>query len=325
MNAGPNGPPPDQAPPAPPEGHEPAAYYPPPAGGPPPAAAPRRGRGPLIAVVLVVVIVVVVIVGYGVAGYAFAQSKLNTAQASYNAVVDHQNSLTDTVNSLDTKVSATNVSGGTVAELQADRTAFAQVISQSQTAQAQIDTDDPSLVKADAGLKENQWLTVVSKPNLDKASTRIGHLRKALADAKVITADYVQIGTFYQSLVDVVIDIDAVGTAAQAKDIPGATTANNKLKADTDKAISLDKAAGLPAEMDAFLQAVKSLANDFGSLFTAVAAGNTSGINSAEKAIEADVAKVQAIDYTKIEGEIKAFYKPLLDDYNSEIDKANRT
>ena len=32
-----------------------------------------------------------------------------------------------------------------------------------------------------------------------------------------------------------------------------------------------------------------------------------------------------AIDYTKIEGEIKAFYKPLLDDYNSEIDKANRT
>ena len=86
---------------------------------------------------------------------------------------------------------------------------------------------------------------------------------------------------------------------------------------------TLDKAPGLPAEMDTLLHDIQSLATDFSNLINAAAKKDQAAATAAETALQADAAKVEAFDFTKASTEIDAFYKPLIDDYNAEIDKAN--
>ncbi len=307
--------------PAPETPGPPQAYFPPPMGQPgvPPH---RRGAGPLIGIIVVVVIVIVAVLGYGVGGYAYAGAKLNDAQDKYNAVVDHQNTLNDTLKSLDT--SFPDVSGSASASSVTQAKAnVSQMITKSQDAQPQIASDDGSLAAASSSLDQNSWLTVLRKPDIDKAHSRIDHLRKALALAKTLTADYVQVGNFEQALLDVVSDLDDLSAKASASDLTGADTADQKLKADIDKAISLDKAPGLPATMDQLLQALKALGNDFGTLISDAKSGNQAGAQAAENALMADATKIQAIDESKMDTDIKGYYDPLVAQYNSEINAAN--
>jgi hypothetical protein len=335
MNSGPYAPPPSDAPPPSepqgvpgepqpaPEGPAPA-YYPPPAeaAGPPPR--PPRSMGPLIAGIVIVVVLIAAIGGYVVGGFAFAQTRLNSAHTAYNKVVDHENSLTDTVNSAQSQLKALDVSStSTSSSIQTFKTAWSGVISKSQAAQSQIDTDDASLASADSGLHDNSWLTVLSRSELDKYSAKIGHQRKALATAKVLAADYIQIGNFYEAFADVALDFDTLGAKLEASDLSGAAAADEKLKTDAAKAISLDKAPGLPADMDTLLHDITNMATDFTNLINAAAQHNDTAFNTAEKALQADAAKVEAFDFNKASDAIDAFYKPLIDTYNSEIDKAN--
>jgi hypothetical protein len=289
--------------------------------GPPPR---QRSLGPIIAGLVIVVVIIAAIGGYVVGGLAYAQTRLNNAHTTYNKVVDHQNSLTDTVNSAAKQFSGSSVSDtSTSASLQSFKTTMAGVVTKSQQAQPQIESDDASLASADSGLKENQWLTVLSRSELDKESAKIGHERKALAAAKVLTADYVQIGNFYQAFADVLIDFDTLGTKAQAKDLSGAAAASAQLNTDAAKAISLDKAPGLPAEIDTLLHEIQSIGTDFTNLINAAAQNNEAGVTAAENALTSDASKVEAFDFTKAGSEIDAFYQPLIDSYNSEVDKAN--
>lgn len=339
MNAGSPGPPADTPPPelpadaaapaepvaagAPaPESQAPSSYFPPPSGAPP-AAARRGSAGRLVGIVAVVVILIVLVVGYGAGGYLYAGGKLNSANDVYNGVVAHQNALTDTIKSLDTQFP--DVSSASPASVDQARGTVGQMISNSQAAQPQIAADDASLATASASLNENTWLTALRKPDIDKAQTRITHLRNALAVAKTLTADYVQVGNFEQALLNVTTDLEDLGAKAQATDLNGADTADQKLKADVDKATSLDKAPGMPASMDQLMQDLKALANDFGTLITDAKAGDATGAQNAEKALEADAAKLQALDQTKMNSDIKAYYDPLIAQYNAEIDKANST
>jgi hypothetical protein len=308
---------PQPAAPAPP----PYSYSPP----PPAAARPARSMRPLIAVVVAVIVVIVAVIGYAVAGYAYSQSRLNSARNEYNSVVDHQNKLTDAVNSLGNKLTGTNVVNAPSADIKSDQALVTQLISQSQDAQGQIQTDQAMLDKADADLKANSWLTVISKSEIDKSTTRIGHLSKALADAKTITADYVQIGNFYAAFLDMAADFDTVGNTAGSTDITAMGAAIQKLKTDVAKAISLDKAPGLPPELDTFLKNTQAFANDVSNLLNASASGDSAAYDAALSAGNADIAKLDAFDFTKMGNEIDAFYKPMIDDYNSEVGKANAT
>lgn len=283
---------------------------------------PARSRGPLIAIVGVVIIVVVAVLGYGAVGYAYSQGRLNSAKDSYNGVVDHVNKYTDAMNALTTKLTSTNLSTATTAELQQSKTAMTQFVTSSQQAQGQIGTDDATLAKAGDDLQQNSWLTAINKSEMDKATTRIGHLRKALSDAKVVTADYVQLGTFYEAFYDMLIDFDAIGSQSSAS---GLSAAVAKIKTDVTKAISLDKAPGLPPEMDAFLKDVQTTANDFTTLLAAIAAGDQAATDAATAAVQKDATKLDAYDFNKMGDAIDAFYKPMIDDYNSEVDKANKT
>jgi len=64
------------------------------------------------------------------------------------------------------------------------------------------------------------------------------------------------------------------------------------------------------------------LANDFGALLNA---RTQAAVDAAEKALQADLQKIEAVDWTKVAADVDGFYKPLVDEYNSEVDKANAT
>ena len=140
---------------------------------------------------MVVVLVIVVLGGYVVGGFVYAQGRINSATDAYNKVVDHENKLTDYFNSLDSQFTKNNTdpANATSDQIQQEKSLYLQLASQSQAAQPQVTADDNSLASADSGLKDNSWLTVLSKGSLDKASARIGHARAALAVAKTILAD----------------------------------------------------------------------------------------------------------------------------------------
>ncbi len=286
-------------------------------------AAPARNMRPIIAGIVIVVVVLVAIVGYAVAGFAYSSSRIDSAKTTYNTVVSHQNALTDEFNSFDSKVSTVNVTTATAAELQQNRTAYQQLVTQSQAAQPTITKDDSDLSAAQASLSENSWLTILDRSNIDQASNKIGHERKALGDAKTITGDLVQLGTFYMAFYDSLIDLDTLDTKAQASDFVGAAAAVVTLKADIAKAIQLAGAPGLPPEMKQFLTVFQSLATDFGKVLSAASAGDSAGADAAVKAVDADVTKLEGFDFTKMSTAIKAFYQPLIDDFNAEVAKAN--
>lgn len=347
MNEGPTGPTPEGTPSAPeptpagqpaswevpaptppPAAAAPAPYVPPPDYAAPPgygapvAAAPARNMRPVIIAVAIVVVLLVVVIGYAAAGFAFATSRIDSARTSYNAVVAHQNSITDTVNSFNSKFTTTSTST-TTADLKADRSLLDQVVTKSQAAGTTITSDDDSLAKAQSSLTDNSWLTVLSRSSLDNYSTKIGHERKALSDAKVLTADYVQMGTFYQSFFDAVIDLDSVGTKTAANDFAGAAADVSTMKADLGKALAASNAPGLPPEVHAFVVDFQTFATDIGGLLAAVNAGDVSTAQTLSAKVQADVTKLDSYDFTKIGNEIDAYYKPTIDDFNSEISKAN--
>lgn len=353
MNSGPYSPPPGDAPPppegvpgepepapapaAPPAGYDappaeapapaapPAGYYAPPAEGYGPPPRPARNMGPLIAGLVIVVVLIAAIGGYLVGGVVYAQSRLGSAHNAYNKVVEHQNSLTDTVNSAQNQLKALDVSSNITANsIQTYKSAWAGVVTKAQAAQPQIEADDSSLASADAGLHDNSWLTVLSRSELDRYSAKIGHQRKALQAAKVLAADYVQVGTFYQAFADVLLDFYNLGTRLEAQDLSGAAAANEKLKTDSAKAISLDKAPGMPTDMDTLLHDIANIGTDFTNLINAAAQHNESALNSAEKALQTDVQKVEAFDFNKMDDAINGYYNPLIDNYNSEVDQANK-
>lgn len=348
MSEGPTGPPPEESPatpepaaPAQPAAWETAphqqpaepapaapAYVPPPEYGAPPgyaapvAVPPPRKVGGIIAAVIVVAVIVVAVIGYAGAGFVYANSKLDSAHNTYNTVVGHQNDLTDTVNSFNTKFTTTSTSA-TAADLQASRSQLDTVVNKSQAAGATIATDDASLVNAQSGLSDNSWLTVFNRPTLDHYSQKIGHERKALADAKTLAANYVLMGQFYQAFFDAVIDLDDLGTKVQASDFVGALAADSKLKTDLGKALQAANAPGLPATVKQLIVDFQAFATDIGGLIAAIDSGDASTVDALSTKTQNDVTKLQSYDFNKIGTDIDAYYKPTIDDFNSEISKAN--
>jgi hypothetical protein len=347
VNEGPTGSPPEETPAAPeptPAGQpaawevpvhtppaaaaQPAPYVPPPDYTAPPgygvpvAAAPRRSSGPIIVAVAVLVVLVLAAVGYAVAGFTFATSRIDSSAKALNTVITNENAITAQFNStkdvsaLDTKA--------TGAELQTNKTALAQVVTQSQAAQATITTDQASLVSAQSRLSDNSWLTTFSRSRLDNMSGKIGHWRNALVSAKTITGDLVQLGTFLQSYDDSLIDVDTLVTKGNANDFTGMASALGSLKTDVGKAISLADAPGLPPDMKTFLVDLQTEATDTSKLLNdALNGASDSTLQADINRVDADGVKVDAHDIVKINIAILAFYTPLVDAYNAEVAKAN--
>lgn len=299
---------------------------PPPDYGAPPAPPARRGRGPLIAIVLVVLLVILVGGGYVVGGFVYANGKVNSATDSYNKVVDHENALTDLFNKLDAQFSKNNSNTTTDSadSIKQDKTLNLQLASSSKTAQPTVESDDQALATAASSLNENSWLTALSKSSLDKSANRINHARAALAVAKTILADSILYGTFYASVDDAALDLDALDTAANGGDLNAVDSAIQTLKSDVAKAIQGDGAPGVASQMDPFLKDLQKTANDFAALVAAVRAGNGPEVNRIVGVLDADTTKLDGYDFTAMGVSEQTYYKALIDKYNAEVDAANK-
>jgi Tfp pilus assembly protein PilE len=287
------------------------------------AAPPARNMRPIITVVAVIVVVILALVAYAGAGYAFANSRIDSARATYNTVVSHENALTEEFNSFNTSASTSLTTSTTTANLKSDQASYAQLVTKSQAAEPVISSDDAALVTAQASLKDNSWLTVISRSELDRVSAKIGHERNALASAKTITSDFVLLGAFYQALLQTLIDLDDVGVKAQATDISGTVAGIATLKTSIGKAQQLSSAPGVPADLKQFLTDMQTLAADLAKLFTDALAGSDNAVAADAKVATADANKVDTYDFANMGNEVRAFYQPLIDSFNSEVNKAN--
>jgi len=279
-----------------------------------------RGLRRTIIAIVVVVVVVIGIIGYAVAGFAYASSRVAGANRSLNTVVSHQNSLNTTFKDMDTKFSGLNSSSSF--DPKAARTLIDQFVANATSAGTAVDEDDASLGTARASLNEQQWLTYVSKGMLDKEAQRIDHARKGLSNAKVIAADYVQDGQFLQAFLDAVVDLDTLGTQSANADLTAAKTTLVTMKTHVDNALKLSTAPGLPTELHDLMVDFQALVADFGKLLDGAASGDISAITAAEQAVEKDATKISGYNFDKISTEITAYYQPLVDAFNSEMQKA---
>lgn len=289
----------------------------------PPSPGSRRRLILIIAVVVVAVVIVVSAIGYGVVGYAFASSRIAGARSAYNTVVSHQNAITGDFNTLNKKMIGLSLSTATSTDLQQNRASYVQLVSQSQSAEATLITDDALLARAQADLRQNSWLTLIRRSDLDHMSAKIGHERKALSGAKATESDLVQLGTFYQAFYDSLIDLDTLTTKATSSDFTGAAAAIATLKSDISKALDLSGAPGLPPEMKLFLIDFQTLATDVGKLLNAVIAGDTNGVQADVKTVDADNTKIDTYDFNRMNAATKAFYQPMIDAFNAEASIAN--
>lgn len=316
-------PPPDlpAAYPVPPTPDAPPPYY----GQPmPPPVAPRRSRGPLIAIVAIVLVVLVAAGGYFVAGTVYANNRIDSAGTTYNQVIDHENALTDLFNKLQSQLGTVSAKDATHANVAQAKTLYQQLVTQSQGSIPQIDTDTQLLTSADAKLKENQWLTVLSRSSLDSKSTKIADLKAALAEGRTISGDFIQYGNFAVALLASLDDLLTIGDDSTNHDLVGVTTAIGQMKTDVTNGIQLDHAPGLPTQVDLFMHDLQTMANDFAALFAAAAAGNQAGLTQAENALNKDSDNLAGYDTSSWDTQAQSFYGNMIDQYNSLIDKANK-
>ena len=296
----------------------------PPTVAPPPAPTvvpAHRSRSPIVAAGVVIALLVVAVAGYAAGGFVYGNRKVNSAISAYNKVADDQNKMAAFFNNEGSNFNKGTVSAGSVDTVKKDRTALQTLVTQSESFQPTVTSDDAMLAGTETSLKENAWLTVLSKSSIDRQYNNIVIERAALGIAKTILADYIQYGTFYESVDDAIIDVDNMSTALNNEDVQGAITANTALKADLAKAVSLEKAAGVSTQMPGFLAAMQAVANDFSALISAAQSGNSAGLTSALNALDADTAKVDAYDFRSMGSEEQAYFKKLVDSYNAEVDK----
>ena len=318
-------PPPDAPPPVMEQPPAPQPYAPAPYGQMPPVVPAKRSRGPLLAIVLIAVLVLLAGGGYLVGGFVYAQGKINSATDAYNSVVDHQNKLSDFFTNFNKQLEANNdPSKETADALKQEKTLYGQLVTESQTAAPQIDTDDAALAKADASLKENSWLTALSSSSLNKESAQLVDARAALAIAKTIVTDTVQYGNFMQAFDDASIDNANLSKDVDNNDGSAIVSDLSSLKSHLTTAISLDKAPGLPPEMDTYLKLVQSVATDLTDAINFANDGDQAGFDNALKKFDSDSKALDAYDFGAISSKASSFYSGLIDQYNAQVDKTNK-
>lgn len=250
--------------------------------------------------------------GYGVAGYVSASNRLTTANHAVSAAVGHRKAFDDAPSTF------TN-SSSDATSLRPDADKFLQTWSDQSTT---IEGDQAALASADSGLHQQEWLTVIRRGNLDTASTRIGHARKALAAAHVVATEHVKEGQVLQVYADLYNDLTTVATDAQGGDLAGARTASLKMVSDADHAMSLVSDPQFPPELQQLLTALKALGQDFVDYINAVIAGDQAALSSLMAKANADLASVEAVDTASMASKIDQYYQPYLDTYHSELSRA---
>ncbi|GAC1686833.1 MAG: hypothetical protein PVS2B1_07340 [Candidatus Dormibacteraceae bacterium] len=276
-------------------------------------------RSAVVAVV-VIVIVVVGIIGYAFVGIAFASTRIANADRSLNTVISHQNNLNSTFKDIDKQFNG--LSTTSAFNPAQSRTLIDKFIANARSAGTAVSQDDASLVSARAGLASHQWLTAFSRSGLDREAARIDHARKALSNAKSISADYVKDGEFFQAFLETMVDLEKFLNETGAGDLNAARASLPGMKAHVDNALQLSTGPGLPPEVHSLMVDFQGLVVDFGGLLDAIGTNDSAAIMNAGKKVEDDGTRIGTYDFTKIGIQIDAFYKPRVDAFNSEMAKA---
>jgi phosphomevalonate kinase len=125
-----------------------------------------------------------------------------------------------------------------------------------------------------------------------------------------------------QAFLDAMVDLDTFSAQTANADLPGAKATLASLSSHVGKALQLASAPGLPSELHNLMVDLQTLLGDFGKLLDAAGGGNDQAVISAEASIQADADKIGTYNFDKISTEIDAYYKPLVDSFNSEMAKA---
>ena len=270
--------------------------------------------------IVVICVLIIGIIGYAGVSVLYTAFRVNAAERTVVAVVSHQNNLNVTFAEIDSQVSALN--GSAAFDSEQALTLVDRSIAGSRAAVQSIDKDDASLRREQDNLRAMPWLSLTSRDGVERAASKIGHARSALAIARTVAAYELLDGQFWRALYAGLADFTTLSTQASAGDIAGARVTLAKMKGEIDSATGLASAPGLPFEMRALMADLQKFAADFGKKLEAMAANDYEAALDAEAVVESDASKIATYDIDKIGGEIDAFYKPMIDRYNAELSAA---
>jgi hypothetical protein len=172
---------------------------------------------------------------------------------------------------------------------------------------------------ASSQLAATRWLTMVASGSLDREAARIKHARNALAAARTVALDEAADGHFWHAMYASLADLATLNSQAYAGNLVTAKTTLGTMRSDVDQATQLSGAAGLPTELHDMLTDLQTFIGDYGRWLDAQLAGDGASVAADQDAVNADLKKIGGYDFDKIGSEITAFYKPLIDRFNTEI------
>ena len=268
----------------------------------------------------IIAILIAGIIGYAGGGLLFSGARIASADRTLNTVVAHQNTLNATFSDINSQL-ALLTSSSTFRPQDAvalvDRS-----VSNSELATTTISRDDASLRSELNGLDQYRWLTLIGNSNLDRETARIAHARNALAAARSIAADKAQEGRFWHSLYTGLVDLATLKSQTTSGGLTSAQATLKAMKSDIDQAAQQSGAPPLPAELAGLTRDLQAFVDDFGKQLDAQVAGDDASVAAYQANVQADLTKIASYDIDAIGKKIDAFYKPLIDRFNSEIGAA---
>jgi len=304
----------------PPPAPHPSPWYPPPAYGyaPVPAAhGPARGFGLPIAAGIIALVLVIAVVSYGIGGYVVVSDRVSGAAGVVNAVDTHRPSINSSFDDIQNMLESPTLVSPSVA-----RSMATEMVSRSQILASTVAGYSPSLRDAQLKLNDLSWLTAFSRGRLQDESARIDHARKAVADIKNAAEDYRVLGGFLTSYFQVFVDLGALDTASKNNDSLGYAAALLLLQSQVATALQLATPTYLSTAHREQLTAIQAEIDDLKKEQLAYANGDQAGAAAARRAIDADVQRVNAVDFSSNPMAILSHYQRYRDDFNQEMDKA---
>jgi hypothetical protein len=305
--------------PPPPAPHQSLWYPPPPHGyAPPPVAhGTARGFGLAIAAGIIALVVVIGIVSYGIGGYVAASDRVSSATDAINAVDTHRPSINSSFDDIQNMLASPKLVSPSAA-----RSMATEMVSRSQILASTVAGYGPSLRDAQLKLNDLSWLTAFSRGRLLDESARIDHARKAVADIKNAAEDYRVLGGFFMSYFQVFVDLDNLDAASKNNDSAGYAATLLILQGDVATALQLATPSYLSTAHREQLTAIQAEIDDLKKEQLAYAKGDQAGAAAARRAIDADIQRANAVDFSSNVVAILSHYQHYRDDFNLELDKA---
>ena len=262
-------------------------------------------------------LLIIGIILYAGAGIVYAGALTSSAERTLNTVVSHQNSLNSSFNAIDGEVSALGGSGTFNAQQ-----AVALVdksVADSQVAALTIKQDDSSLASIHDQLVSSRWLTTLGHSSIDRETARVAHARVALAAARTIAADQVVDGQFWHSLYAALGELDTLMNQSDSGDLTSAQATLTKMQTDVSQAVQESTGPGLPPDLHSLMIDLQTFVTDFGKQLNAQIAGDDATVAQLQSNLDSDRNKLGTYNVDKIGSDIDAFYRPMIERFNSEI------